>query len=351
MSGITEINSPAAWQANDMPAATHWRRHLKASEIEEIDAGLRHAKSVGGALGNLTKDQFPLPTVSNLLADMREKLETGPGIDLLKGFPVDRYTMEELRLIYWGLAVHLGMPVEQSKYGDLLGDVRDMGVDEKSHGGRGYTSSGNLTFHSDAADVTGLFCLQTAQQGGGSLIASSVAIHNRIARDRPDLLAVLYQPYCWSWRGQNKPDDPTFYTQPVYGQRDGHFVSRYLRSTIDFSREEPGATPQTAQQVEALDYLDSVIADPEFYFEMMFEPGDIQFVNNHVIYHARREFDDDPSTKRHRHLLRLWLSMPNSRPLPASFGALYRDQSAGAVRGGYPGHAAENLYETPEMAH
>ena len=350
MNRIGEVDSPAAWRARDMESATHWRRRLEAEEIDEIDAGFRHAKAAGGKLGRLSRDQFPLPRVSTVLADIRDKLETGPGINLLKGFPAEKYSVDDLRLIYWGLAIHLGTPVEQSKYGDLLGDVRDMGVDEKSHGGRGYTSSGNLSFHSDGADVTGLFCLQTAKRGGGSLIASSVAIHNKIARDRPDVLAVLYEPYCWSWRGQNKPEDPSFYTQPVYGQKDGHFISRYLRSTIDFSREEPGAMPQSEEQVEALDYLDSVIADPEFYFEMMFEPGDIQFVNNHVIYHARREFEDDPSTGRHRHLLRLWLSMPNSRPLPASFGALYKDQSAGAVRGGYPGHAAKPLYETPEMA-
>ncbi|MDA0239038.1 MAG: taurine catabolism dioxygenase TauD, partial [Proteobacteria bacterium] len=113
MTQIGEVDSPAAWRAPDMETATHWRRRLKPTEIDEIDAGFRHAKAAGGTLGNLSQDQFPLPQVSKVLVDIRDKLETGPGINLLKGFPVDKYSVDDLRLIYWGLAIHLGTPVEQ----------------------------------------------------------------------------------------------------------------------------------------------------------------------------------------------------------------------------------------------
>ena len=349
MSNIGVVESPAAWRATDMGSSNHWKRRFEPGEIAEIDAGLRHAQKSGAALGALTTEQFPLPGFSSVLAELRGHLETGAGVFLYKGFPVEQYSVDELRLIYWGLAVHLGTPVTQSKFGDLLGDVRDMGVDDKSHAGRGYTSSGTLSFHSDAADVTGLFCLQVAKQGGGSMLASSVAVHNEIAQTRPDLLAVLYAPFHWSWRGQNKPTESAIYIQPVYGVQDGNFASRLLRSSINYSSQEEGAPPQTDAQTEALDYLETVVRKPEFHFEMMFEPGDIQFVNNHVIYHARRAFEDDPDTGQHRHLLRLWLSMPNSRRLPASFSGIYKDQSPGAVRGGYPKHDVDAVYETPQQ--
>ena len=184
MSNIGVVESPAAWRATDMGSSNHWKRRFEPGEIAEIDAGLRHAQKSAAALGALTTEQFPLPGFSSVLAELRGHLETGAGVFLYKGFPVEQYSVDELRLIYWGLAVHLGTPVTQSKFGDLLGDVRDMGVDEKSHAGRGYTSSGTLSFHSDAADVTGLFCLQVAKQGGGSMLASSVAVHNEIAQTR-----------------------------------------------------------------------------------------------------------------------------------------------------------------------
>ncbi|HEX6512343.1 MAG TPA: hypothetical protein VF157_08595, partial [Chloroflexota bacterium] len=46
--------------------------------------------------------------------------------------------------------------------------------------------------------------------------------------------------------------------------------------------------------------------------------------------------EDYPEPERRRHLLRLWLSVPNSRPLSPALSHIYRDQRPGAVRGGFP---------------
>jgi hypothetical protein len=67
---------------------------------------------------------------------------------------------------------------------------------------------------------------------------------------------------------------------------------------------------------------------------MSFAPGDIQFVNNHVIYHARTAFEDDAAHGADRLLLRLWLAVRNSRALPAGHEILWRSIDAGALRGG-----------------
>ena len=57
-------------------------------------------------------------------------------------------------------------------------------------------------------------------------MVSSLAIHNEIARTRPDLLDVLYQPYVWSRQGQERPGEAAWYEQPIYGVEDGFFASR-----------------------------------------------------------------------------------------------------------------------------
>ena len=80
---------------------------------------------------------------------------------------------------------------------------------------------------------------------------------------------------------------------------------------------------------QALDLL-ATLAE-ELCFEMSFATGDIQFVNNHVIYHARSAFEDDDQGH-DRLLFRLWLSMPNSRALPAGHEVLWRAIEAGALR-------------------
>ena len=53
----------------------------------------------------------------------------------------------------------------------------------------------------------------------------------------------------------------------------------------------------------------------ELRFDMTFEPGDIQFLHNHVTAHGRTVYDDWPEPNRKRHLLRLWLATPGGRPL------------------------------------
>ena len=47
-----------------------------------------------------------------------------------------------------------------------------------------------LNFHTDSCDIVSLIVLQTAPVGGKSMICSSVAIRNEIAKRRPDLLKV-----------------------------------------------------------------------------------------------------------------------------------------------------------------
>jgi hypothetical protein len=42
----------------------------------------------------------------------------------------------------------------------------------------------------------------------------------------------------------------------------------------------------------------------------------VQFLNNYVTLHTRRAFEDWPEPSRKRHLLRLWLSDPEGRPIP-----------------------------------
>lgn len=72
-------------------------------------------------------------------------------------------------------------------------------------------------------------------------------------------------------------------------------------------------------EVEALDILDSIIYQPSLRLDMMLEPGDIQFANNHLALHSRTSFEDHEDAEMRRKLLRLWLKMPNSRKQPPEF--------------------------------
>ena len=339
------------WRGPELAASRDWIHEFSADEISEIEQALRGAKARGKTLDTLTREDFPLPTVSQRIAHARDFLENGKGIYQFRGISIDDYSKDDLRLLYWGLGRHIGTAVSQSKDGDILGDVRNVGVDIHSPQGRGYKSNQRLNFHTDSADVVGLFVLCVAKSGGLSKVASSVAAHNEILRRRPDLLDVLYQPFYWSWNQQEPPGEPPYYRQPIFSMQDGKFACRYIRGQIDNAQRFAEVPRLTPQQIEALDLLDAVTNDENFHITYEFKPGDLQLLNNHTCFHARTAFEDHPERERRRHLLRMWLSVPNSRPLsPADGVQSIRTSGPGVVRGGFPSRSGRHIYEsTGEM--
>ena len=341
------ITGPADWRAADMADKGEWVINLTGDQIATIDKALRAALAAGDSFETLTKEKFALPGLDSLFADVLDRMENGRGIAVVRGLPALSYSKDELRLIYWGIGLHMGVAVSQSSKGDLLGDVMNFGQSVFTSTGRGYMSRQQLGFHTDTADVVALMVLRPAKSGGLSMICSSVAIRNEIARSRPDLLKLLYQPCVWSWKGQEDPGEPPYYEQPVYSERNGKFSSRYIRTHINSAQIDFPQVPRlTPEQIEAMDMITSLANDPRFHFSMMFEPGDIQFLNNHVTYHARTEFDDFEEPERRRHLLRMWLAVPNSRDLDPGMKTIYQDQTGGVVRGGFPSRTGTHSYET-----
>lgn len=93
--------------------------------------------------------------------------------------------------------------------------------------------------------------------------------------------------------------------------------------------------PLTERQNAALDLLEETARRPEMRVRFDFEPGGIQLVNNYCVFHSRTRYEDHPEPERKRHLLRLWPSVPNSRPRPfervASRSETVDQRQAGAV--------------------
>ncbi len=341
------IEDLADWRAADMEDQGEWVIHLTSDQVGGLDRALTAAKASGTTLDGLSKANFPLDGFDDLFADILKRLEEGRGIAVVRGLPALKYSKDDLRLMYWGIGRHVGVAVSQSSKGDLLGDVMDFGSDVNSSTGRGYMSRQHLGFHTDTSDVVALMVLRPAMSGGLSMICSSLAIRNEIARTRPDLLELLYQPFYWTWKGQQQPGEAPYYQQPIYSERDGKFSSRYIKTHILSAHEDHPELPKlTDLQHEAMSAIDHMALDPKFHFSMMFEPGDIQFLNNHVTMHSRSAFQDHPEPDRRRHLLRMWLSVPNSRALNPAMAPIYRDQARGAVRGGFPSRTGSHSFET-----
>ena len=319
------IGGAAAWRGADIREDTSWRHPIDGRALAEIDAALAGVAQRGLDWRDITRDNFPLPELSGFLADIADALESGPGVVRFTGIPVDRYSEDQLRRLYFGIACHIGTPVAQNGGRGLMRDIRDSG-------GKRVDSSGALRWHNDRADVVALFCIRKARAGGLSRIVSAVAIHDAMQAVRPDLAAILYDDFHRSTVGDEVGAEALHYPLPIFATRDGFFTSHYSRTYIEQAQQFDAVPRLTGEQVEALDLLQELAE--QLCFEMPIEPGEIQLLNNHIIYHSRTAFEDDAAHGLDRLLYRIWLSMPNSRPLPDNHSVLWGNVEAGALRGG-----------------
>jgi hypothetical protein len=93
----------------------------------------------------------------------------------------------------------------------------------------------------------------------------------------------------------------------------------FVRRFIESAPHHPDVPPVTPVLVEAMDLLEQLAESDELRLDMDFRAGDIQWINNLTTFHSRTDFEDWPEPERRRHLLRLWLNLPNGWPLPPSY--------------------------------
>ena len=306
------ITDATVWTAADYPDDRSWVHPISESLLDDIDAGVRAVKAQGIEPKAIRRHHFPLPRAEDFLESVERDMEAGPGFALLSGFPVTRYGYDDLVLAYCGLMSHFGDIAIQSRAGEYVVDVSNKGRGYSKQA-RGHYSNAYLQFHNDGTHTVTLLCVETAPVGGRSLLISAPAVYNAILAERPDLLTPLLRGFHHHRREERGPEDPVYtpWRTPVFGFYGGQFHVAYTRNSVNFCESE--GVEITPHEVEALDFLDSVIKRPELQVSMALEKGDLQLVNNNVALHSRTAFEDGPDQK--RHLIRLWLDKPGSRYL------------------------------------
>ena len=320
------VEGPSAWIGADMRGReAEWAYHLSPPESAEIEAATQAVRARGLDLADIRRDDFPLPTLGPVLDRLRAEVLDGRGFVLLRGMPVEGRPIAESATAYWGVGTYFGSARSQNAKGHLLGHVYDLGggLSATNPNLRSYATAERQNFHIDRCDVVALLCLRRAKAGGLSTIVSSMTVHNVMAARRPDLLARLYRPFPVDRRGEVPEGKAPFYEAPVFNEHAGHLSVLYSRLHIGSSQRFPEARRLTPEDIEALGMFDELAGDPELRLDMSFMPGDIQFLHNHTILHARSAYEDWPEAERKRHLLRMWLAPPGARPLPPVFAECY----------------------------
>ena len=314
------VEGARVWRGPQIAARSdEWTYRFDEAEIAELDAAIAGVESNELDILQIRRESFALPQLGNTLRKIQDDLQHGVGFAVIRGIPVERYSIRQSAIAYFGIGSHLGEAVSQNARGHALGHVCNLGVDPDLPTGRGYQSSRKLKFHTDPVDTVGLLCLQKAKSGGSSSIVSAGTVFNTMLAQRPDLVAVLTQTLYRDRRGEIPEGCKPWYRLPVFNFRDGRLLTNYVRSTIDKAQRFDEVPRLTEQQLEAFALIERTAADPNLYLNMTFEPGDIQLLNNHYIMHSRTSYEDFPQAERRRHLLRLWLACDQGPPLPAAY--------------------------------
>ncbi|KAF9463721.1 hypothetical protein BDZ94DRAFT_1235994 [Collybia nuda] len=317
-----QVEGPIVWEGSDWVNEDQWVYNLSSSELEEIEGGLKHFKNLNVPMGYLSKDTFALSTLSTTLTGLARELYSGRGFFVLRALPVDKYSREDIAIIYAGkelsgitqvpshnhlpgISSHVGRARgKQDDTGAVLAHIKDLRVSHAHEGNIGnaaYTTDKQV-FHTDVGDLIALLALQSAAEGGVSKISSGGRVYNEIAATRPDLIRTMSEPWILDRFGATPP----YTTRPVLYVEEGHAIIQYSRRHFTgYGDQKRGAEipPITEAQAEALDTM-HFLAE-KYSLGLNFQKGDIQYINSMGLLHAREAFRDDEEHT--RHLIRLWL--------------------------------------------
>jgi len=305
------FTGPAAWTASELRNSPElWLYNLGDAEVAELKHAAYAYLESGADIGEITRQEFPLPILSTYLEALQSELLRGHGVKVIRGLPLADESLELAACIFCGIGAHLGRARSQNAMGHIL-----------------------ETFHTDSADVVGLLCWRAAKSGGESLLVSALSLYNEFKKQRPDLLPLLFEPIATDRRGEVPEGADPFVLIPIFSWYQEHLTVFYQRQYIESAQRFPTAPRLTDRHREALDLFDALANDPTLHFSMQLEPGDMQFVYNHSQLHDRTGFEDFEDLDQRRHMLRLWLSMDGDRTLPEVFKSRYGSIEVGN-RGG-----------------
>jgi len=86
------------WSAEDVQDSEQWTEQLSASEIKEIDEAIAYARTRSDNFLEISKHEFPLPTLAARLRRIENDLINGRGFVLIRGLPRERFGLSLRRV-------------------------------------------------------------------------------------------------------------------------------------------------------------------------------------------------------------------------------------------------------------
>lgn len=238
-------------------------------------------------------------------------LDSGRGFFVLTG--LDALEERHAREFTLAASETLGRVMPQSFDGEFVREVKDRGRSIESDSSARYSDTrfgGNM--HTDGMHREGhvpdyftLYCVRPARLGGELLLVDVADLSARLD-ERPDILSTLRLDFFFDTRAADI-GLPQTVRRPILEESHNGTRVHYFREYIESGQRKSGRSALTAKQMEALEFVDAVVADPSLQQTVRADCGEMLFINNARLIHGRTDFTDDPETTKRRLLFRTWI--------------------------------------------
>ncbi|KAL4928973.1 uncharacterized protein BDV17DRAFT_290980 [Aspergillus undulatus] len=281
--------SSTSWTAKSFNDESAYTYVLTEAEIHEVNEALVYFNESGLSIDEANQFNFPLPTLGKALRALALEIHEGKGFFVLRGLNPDKYTIED----------------NTTDDGTMFGHVCNPDTLAVSQESRPLKYSNRAsTFHNDLyCDIIALQSRSCAQDGGNHLLVSASKVYEELQRINQQMADRLFEP---DWPLDLRRRFSSSETRPLFFRHGTHLISSVIPDALigspDIERQ-PSLVLLTPTQRETLSTLQSLCRKHAIALPM--KKGDLLFVNNFALLHARDEFRDSPIQK--RYLVRLWL--------------------------------------------
>lgn len=305
------ISGPMTWMSETM-LPSDGLVLLEARHLDELRATAAEIVANPLPIERLDPGLFDMPACRALMGQVRKQLDDEIGFAIIDRLPVDEFDPETMKKLYWLLMNMTGQIVAQSWDGTLVYDIID--TKKRTEAGNGVRSSKTnqgQNYHVDNAfnlppDFVGLFCLQTAVEGGVSGLISFETVYNKLLDQHREVIPRLYQPFHYDRQQEHAPGGQLTLEKPMV-EYDGKTIAFNFNLRLVEQGYEVAGVEMDAEAKAAIEALDSITESSGLGKTFEFERGQIQITNNRQLGHRRTAYTDHVDPAQRRHLVRTWV--------------------------------------------
>ncbi|KAK0652846.1 hypothetical protein B0T16DRAFT_427144 [Cercophora newfieldiana] len=320
---------PLMWKPN--ASTLEYITTVSAAEDAEIGSALDSFKTHGLDGDAITKENFPLPTLQAKLDQVCEEVHHGIGFAVVRGVGknvgTNVHTAEDALLVFLGVAAYLGdVRGVQDRQGSVITHITSAKTWTVPPNLRhGIHTNQPLQWHNDCgSEILSLHVRGVAKNGGSTFVASGWTIFSELMLVYPSVVEILQRP---TWPVQISGSPPRHILMPLVTVSSGKIFFAVdpgrlgLHPAAAVAGVDSGIPELTHEQRQALDILSAFATKNRLKLDV--EAGDMVFVNNFALLHARDAYvDPDSDEGQPRHLVRLWIRNSSlSWPVPESMKA------------------------------